>query len=96
MADDFELNLSEHIDEGGFVFPVVAANGLGHMSSGMTQRDYIALHASVHDVELVRQWFMQHKGVQVGQIAARFIYADEFIRSRIMPLPSVSNEETEQ
>lgn len=34
-------------DDGGSAFPVVNENGLGHVSSGMTLRDYFAAKALV-------------------------------------------------
>jgi hypothetical protein len=43
--------MSENKNDGGPAFPVIADNGLGHISSGMTLRDYFAAHASRSDIE---------------------------------------------
>jgi hypothetical protein len=41
------------VNDGGPAFPVVAENGLGHISDGMTLRDYLAAHAP----EEIPYWF---------------------------------------
>lgn len=37
--------MTKEIDTGGPAFPVIAENGLGHVSDGMSLRDYLAAKA---------------------------------------------------
>lgn len=56
-------------DDGGSAYPVVAANGLGHVADGMTLRDWFA--------GMAIQGINAHLGERIQpEIAASWAYAD--------------------
>lgn len=53
---------------------------LKHISSGLTARDYFAIHATAHDVQIVTR-----ERPDLSLPECRYAYADAMLRARVKP-----------
>jgi len=80
--------MSTPINTGGYAFPFTPTDRSGQIAdtqTGMTLRDYIAIHASDKDVEASRMSHMplnEHGGYERTRQAARYAFADAMIAAR--------------
>jgi hypothetical protein len=67
-------------NNGGPAFPITVTDNSGQIAptfTGMSLRDYFAIHASEKDIEAVRFGFSD-----MSRSEARYIYADEMLKAR--------------
>ena len=67
-------------NNGGPAFPVTVTDKSGQIApteTGMSLRDYFAIHASEKDIEAIRFGFSD-----MSRSEARYIYADEMLKVR--------------